>query len=96
MEINTKVHEPEEMAELFSRIIGKPVGAGFGLFPPFYTDFGKNIIMGRYDLTVSCSSIGYPSGTNNQYLGRSLGDFARRDEVVVATIFLTGPWRTSR
>lgn len=47
MEINTKVHEPEEMAELFSRLIGKPVGTGFGLFPPFYTDFGKNITIGN-------------------------------------------------
>ena len=46
MEINTKVHEPEEMAALFSRLIGKPVGEGFGLFPPFYTDFGKNITIG--------------------------------------------------
>ncbi len=47
MEINTKYHEPEEMAELFSRLIGKPVGEGFALFPPFYTDFGKNITIGR-------------------------------------------------
>ena len=47
MEINTKYHEPEELAELFSRLIGKPVGEGFGLFPPFYTDFGKNITVGK-------------------------------------------------
>lgn len=47
MEINTKYHDPEEMAELFSRLIGKPVGEGFGLFPPFYADFGKNITVGK-------------------------------------------------
>ena len=47
MEINTKYHEPAELAELFSRLIGKPVGEGFGLFPPFYTDFGKNITIGK-------------------------------------------------
>ena len=46
MEINTQYHEPEELAELFSQLIGKPVGDGFGLFPPFYTDFGKNITIG--------------------------------------------------
>ena len=46
MEINTRYHEPDEMAELFSELIGKPVGEGFGLFPPFYTDFGKNITIG--------------------------------------------------
>lgn len=47
MEINSKVHEPEELAALFSKLIGKPVGEGFGMFPPFYTDFGKNITIGN-------------------------------------------------
>lgn len=47
LEINTKYHEPDEIAELFSEIIGKPVGEDFGLFPPFYTDFGKNITIGK-------------------------------------------------
>lgn len=47
MEINTAYHEPEELAELVSKLIGKPVGEGFGLFPPFYTDFGKNITIGE-------------------------------------------------
>ena len=47
MEINTKYHEPDELADLFSDLIGKPVGEGFALFPPFYTDFGKNITIGR-------------------------------------------------
>lgn len=46
MEINTKYHEPDELAELFTELIGKPVGREFGLFPPFYTDFGKNITIG--------------------------------------------------
>lgn len=46
MEINTKYHEPDALAELFSDLIGKPVGKNFGLFPPFYTDFGKNITIG--------------------------------------------------
>ena len=47
MQINTQYHEPEELASLFSELIGKPVGEGFGLFPPFYTDCGKNITIGR-------------------------------------------------
>lgn len=46
LRINTEYHEPEELAELFSELIGKPVGKNFGLFPPFYTDFGKNITIG--------------------------------------------------
>lgn len=47
MKINTEYHEPEELADLFSELIGKPVGENFGLFPPFYTDFGKNITIGN-------------------------------------------------
>ena len=47
MKINTEYHEPEELSALFSELIGKPVGENFGLFPPFYTDFGKNITIGN-------------------------------------------------
>ena len=55
MEINTKYHEPEELAELFSKLIGKPVGKDFGLFPPFYTDFGKNTTIGdRVFINAGC------------------------------------------
>ena len=34
------------------------------------------------------TAIAYQGGTSEQYLGRALRDFARRDEVVVATKFL--------
>lgn len=34
------------------------------------------------------TAIGYQSGTSEQYLGRALRDYARRDDVVVATKFL--------
>ena len=47
MKINTEYHEVDELAALFSELIGKPVGENFGLFPPFYTDFGKNITIGN-------------------------------------------------
>ena len=47
MEINSSYHEPEELRRLFSDLIGKPVDEAFGLFPPFYTDFGKNINLGE-------------------------------------------------
>lgn len=47
MEINGGYHTPEELRELFSELIGKPVDNGFGLFPPFYTDCGKNITLGK-------------------------------------------------
>lgn len=34
------------------------------------------------------TAIAYQSGTSEQYLGRALKDFAKRDKVVVATKFL--------
>ncbi len=46
-EINTSYHEPEEIRRLFSELIGKPVDESFGLFPPFTTDCGKNISIGK-------------------------------------------------
>ena len=48
MKINTQFHEPEEMVELFSELTGKAVDPSFCLFPPFYTDFGKNITLGKH------------------------------------------------
>lgn len=46
-ELNGAYHTPEEICNLFSQLIGKPVDETFGLFPPFYTDCGKNITVGR-------------------------------------------------
>ncbi len=34
------------------------------------------------------TAVGYQSGTSEQYLGRALRDFAKRDDVIVATKFL--------
>lgn len=46
-EINNKYHSPKELRKLFSKLIGKEVDETFGLFPPFYTDCGKNIKIGK-------------------------------------------------
>lgn len=46
-ELNGSYHTPEEIRKLFSEIIGKPVDKSFGMFPPFYTDCGKNISIGK-------------------------------------------------
>lgn len=46
-EINNKYHTPEELAEIFSELTGKKIPNGFALFPPFYTDCGKNIHLGE-------------------------------------------------
>lgn len=47
MEINTQYHTPKELQEIIGRLIGKRVDNTFRLFPPFYTDFGKNISIGK-------------------------------------------------
>lgn len=47
VELNGHYHTPEEVRELFAHLIGKPVDPTFALFPPFYTDCGKNINVGK-------------------------------------------------
>ena len=47
-ELNGGYHTPEEVRELFARLTGKAVDDSFGLFPPFYTDCGKNISVGKH------------------------------------------------
>ena len=46
-EINNSYHTAEELRELFSRLTGREVDESFALFPPIYTDFGKNITVGK-------------------------------------------------
>ncbi|KAB8286847.1 maltose O-acetyltransferase [Bifidobacterium ramosum] len=47
IELNTGYHEPEETHALFEKIVGHRVDPSFRLNPPFYTDFGRNITLGR-------------------------------------------------
>ena len=47
MELNTRYHSPDEIRSLFSQITGEDVDPSFRMFPPFYTDFGGNIHVGR-------------------------------------------------
>lgn len=46
-EMNGSYHKPDEVRALFSRLTGKDIEASFFMFPPFYTDFGKNITAGK-------------------------------------------------
>ena len=47
LELNTKYNSAQEIVELMSKITGKEVDKSFVLFPPFNTDYGKNIIFGK-------------------------------------------------
>lgn len=54
MEINNKYHTPEEIVDLFSELTGRTVDKTFRLFPPFYTDCGKNITIGKNVFINAC------------------------------------------
>ncbi|TCP21489.1 acetyltransferase-like isoleucine patch superfamily enzyme [Scopulibacillus darangshiensis] len=47
MALNTSYHSKEEIVEIFSELTGNKVDSSFMCFPPFYTDFGKNITIGK-------------------------------------------------
>ncbi|MDD3403353.1 MAG: DapH/DapD/GlmU-related protein [Hespellia sp.] len=47
MELNTKYHTPEEIRKIMTLLTGKKIDGTFRMFPPFYTDFGKNIQFGK-------------------------------------------------
>ncbi|MEQ2528422.1 DapH/DapD/GlmU-related protein [Bacillaceae bacterium CLA-AA-H227] len=56
MELNTSYHSKEEIVEIFSELTGTKVDSSFMCFPPFYTDFGKNITIGKnVFLNTGCS-----------------------------------------
>ena len=46
-ELNGSYHTPEEIRAIMSRLTGREIDETFGLFPPFYTDCGKNIKIGK-------------------------------------------------
>lgn len=46
-EMNGAYHTPEEVRRIFSALTGRPVDDTFTLFPPFHTDCGKNIAVGK-------------------------------------------------
>lgn len=47
MELNGRYHPPEEVRRRFFQLIDRPEDDTFCLFPPFYTDYGRNITVGR-------------------------------------------------
>lgn len=53
-ELNGAYHSMPEVRDLFARLFGKPVDPSFWVFPPFYTDFGKNITVGKNVFINAC------------------------------------------
>jgi acetyltransferase-like isoleucine patch superfamily enzyme len=46
-ELNTGYREPEQVRQLLARLTGKTVDDTVTVFPPFSSDFGKNITLGK-------------------------------------------------
>lgn len=53
-DINNSFHSQDELRMLISQLTGKLVDETFKMFPPFYTDFGKNITIGRNVFINAC------------------------------------------
>lgn len=47
MQINNKYHSHDEIVALMRELTGTEIHDSFGLFPPFYTDCGKNLRIGK-------------------------------------------------
>ncbi|MDD4820339.1 MAG: DapH/DapD/GlmU-related protein [Flavobacteriales bacterium] len=52
--INSTYNTPEQIRVLFSELTGKKIDESFMLFPPFYTDCGKNITIGKNVFINAC------------------------------------------
>ncbi len=46
-EINNSYHTPEELRDLLSQLTGTEIDSSVGLFPPIYSDYGKNLHIGK-------------------------------------------------
>lgn len=53
-QLNNSYHTPKEVRDFLSRLFGKAVDPTLRVFPPFYTDFGKNITIGKDVFINAC------------------------------------------
>lgn len=52
--LNATYHTPDEVRALLTELFGYTVPATLRVFPPFYTDFGKNIHVGEHVFINAC------------------------------------------
>jgi acetyltransferase-like isoleucine patch superfamily enzyme len=46
-ELNSGHHDPTDLRALLSRLTGRPVDDSVTVFPPFHSEFGKNLHLGK-------------------------------------------------
>ena len=54
MEMNNKYHTLKQVRKLFSKLTASKIDENCILFPTFYTEFGKNLILGKAVFINSC------------------------------------------
>jgi acetyltransferase-like isoleucine patch superfamily enzyme len=55
-QINAGYRTPDEVRELMAALTGNPVDESVTIFPPFYSEFGKNLILGTdVFINMDCS-----------------------------------------
>ena len=97
--------EPELLRSAFEELIGKPVGDSFTLVPPFYSDYGLNITVGRaVFIGHDCAFTGHaPIDLADQVMiahkvnlitaGHPVEPSRRRDHLIAAPIVVgTNAW----
>lgn len=52
--LNSAWHSQEEIRSLLGELFGRPVPDTLRVFPPFYSDFGKNIHVGENVFINAC------------------------------------------
>ncbi len=57
MELNNKYHTKEEIIQLMSELTGQKIDESFGMFPPFYTDCGRNIHIGKVPVNMIAAGV---------------------------------------
>ncbi|MCH5234630.1 MAG: sugar O-acetyltransferase [Muribaculaceae bacterium] len=74
-ELNNKYHPMEEIRELMSELLGYKVPESLRVFPPFYTDFGRNIELGDNVFINACCQFQDQGGIkigNNCLIGHNV------------------------
>lgn len=75
MELNNKYHTQNEIRELFSQLTNKKVDESFRMFPPFYTECGINITVGKNVFINACCKFQDQGGIeigNNVLIGHGV------------------------
>ncbi len=71
-ELNLKYHNDEDIRHIMEKLTGRTIDESVTVYTPFYTDFGRNIVLGR-DIFINSGCTFMDRGTitigNGAYIG---------------------------